>query len=771
MATTNFQAFSGDVEVASNLQVGTANLFVDITTGQVGIGKTNPTQLLDIAGNVAANVNTLFVDTVTSRVGIGTSNPSAPLEVSGNVTVGSTLTVSGFRITAAAAATDDLQAITTAGGDTDKQIHITNATRAISSSTGALRVGDSGAPGGIGVVGNVYVGDTVTTQDLSVDNVISDFAVNTDDFFVDISESKVGVSTTQPHAELHVVGNVYVSSNLTVDADTLHVDAANDRVGVNTKNPEASLHLVGNAFVSSNLEVGTADLFVDTVNSRVGIGVTNPDTMLEVAGNAKISSVYRETFTVSSVETGTYVYLGRFSTQANAIVEIVSAGNSQGNSNKFEFQRQYDSKPHVSGIDSDHYLRHRFFYKSVTTSEYDVWHERDGTSWGTPAGTMTYRIQSHIYSKPSDPGSSGSIECLYSLYITNEPGSFKVGIGTYAPTAPFHVNSSATHPDAYFAARIGGYDGVLDIGTFVSDYGAETIYLQTKIDAGSGYISDRNKLCLQPSGGNVGIRTTSPNHPLSVFGSGGSVGGLAQRSWFKWDHYGISHDNATASGGTGLYSEQYIMSSTGFLAQNGYSSGSDFRIKKDIVDADDVVALETLRLLKPKRYKYKDEKGRGTVPVWGFIAQEVAETLPYSVTLTEDFIPNIYEMANVSDSNVITFTNFNTSNLESNASTIRSYGKDDAMRLLKITEVIDEHSVRVDQDLSEWTGSFDESGNVVAGNQLFVYGEEIDDFHFLKKDSIWTVATSALQEIDRQLQAEKARNDALEARIAALESA
>lgn len=282
MAKTNIQAFSGEVEVASNLQVGTANLFVDITTGKVGIGKTNPTQLLDIVGNVAANVNTLFVDTVNSRVGIGTSNPSTNFDVNGNVNIGSTLTVSGFRITAAAAAEDDLQAITNAGADTDNQIHITNATRAISSSTGALRVGDTGAPGGIGVVGNVYVGDTVTTQDLSVNNVISDFAVNTNDLFVDISESKVGILTTQPHAELHVVGNVYASSNLTVDTDTFHVDAENDRVGVNTKNPEASLHLVGNAFVSSNLEVGTADLFVDTVNSMVGIGTTNPNATLNV---------------------------------------------------------------------------------------------------------------------------------------------------------------------------------------------------------------------------------------------------------------------------------------------------------------------------------------------------------------------------------------------------------------------------------------------------------------------------------------------------------
>ena len=35
---------------------------------------------------------------------------------------------------------------------------------------------------------------------------------------------------------------------------------------------------------------------------------------------------------------------------------------------------------------------------------------------------------------------------------------------------------------------------------------------------------------------------------------------------------------------------------------------------------------------------------------------------------------------------------------------------------------------------------------------------------------IWTVATAALQELDRQLQAERGRNDSLEARILALEN-
>ena len=45
----------------------------------------------------------------------------------------------------------------------------------------------------------------------------------------------------------------------------------------------------------------------------------------------------------------------------------------------------------------------------------------------------------------------------------------------------------------------------------------------------------------------------------------------------------------------------------------------------------------------------------------------------------------------------------------------------------------------------------------VVHTQLFIYGQEVDDFVFLKKEAIFTVATSALQEVDRQLQAEKAK--------------
>ena len=113
--------------------------------------------------------------------------------------------------------------------------------------------------------------------------------------------------------------------------------------------------------------------------------------------------------------------------------------------------------------------------------------------------------------------------------------------------------------------------------------------------------------------------------------------------------------------GRGTYRD--IISGDHVGSQKGSFTSSDRRIKTNIVDIDDASALETLLLLKPKTYTYKDTIGRGEDPVYGFIAQEVQETLPYSTIVKNDFIPNIYEVSNISNSNVVTFTNFNTADL------------------------------------------------------------------------------------------------------------
>ncbi len=96
--------------------------------------------------------------------------------------------------------------------------------------------------------------------------------------------------------------------------------------------------------------------------------------------------------------------------------------------------------------------------------------------------------------------------------------------------------------------------------------------------------------------------------------------------------------------------------------------------------------------------------------------------------------------------------------------------KDIRDQYVNIVEVIDEHTIKVDKDLTEWGGSLDASGQLVPGNQIFVYGQEVDDFHTLNKDAIWTVATAALQEVDRQLQAEKQKTTEMQTTITELQS-
>jgi hypothetical protein len=67
------------------------------------------------------------------------------------------------------------------------------------------------------------------------------------------------------------------------------------------------------------------------------------------------------------------------------------------------------------------------------------------------------------------------------------------------------------------------------------------------------------------------------------------------------------------------------------------------------------------------------------------------------------------------------------------------------------------------------TGSkmVDGSGNVILETDggYFLYGQEIDDFHTLDKNAIFTVVTAAVQDIDRIVQAQQAQINAQQAQI------
>ena len=53
---------------------------------------------------------------------------------------------------------------------------------------------------------------------------------------------------------------------------------------------------------------------------------------------------------------------------------------------------------------------------------------------------------------------------------------------------------------------------------------------------------------------------------------------------------------------------------------------------------------------------------------------------------------------------------------------------------------------------------------------MYIRGERVDNFRTLKKEMLFAINFSATQELDRQLQAERSRNDELQVRLQALEA-
>ncbi len=241
----------------------------------------------------------------------------------------------------------------------------------------------------------------------------------------------------------------------------------------------------------------------------------------------------------------------------------------------------------------------------------------------------------------------------------------------------------------------------------------------------------------------IGSSTATPRCPLDVTGSGGATSN-GNRSYFQGGSTGISQDTG-GFGNYGIFSNSPIGCNSFFLSTNGTFSSSDIRIKKDVKTIDEAEAMEKIRTIRPVNYKYIDERTNGDTIQSGFIAQEINEVLPSSITLMEKPIPNIYECVKVSDTYTITFTKPTPLKVGDG---IEFYGCYDIPRDTTITEVINDTTIKIKDDLSN--EFCDMSGNK-GGDCLFCYGVLIKDFQHLKHDEVFTTLLAAVKLMDKQI--------------------
>jgi hypothetical protein len=201
----------------------------------------------------------------------------------------------------------------------------------------------------------------------------------------------------------------------------------------------------------------------------------------------------------------------------------------------------------------------------------------------------------------------------------------------------------------------------------------------------------------------------------------------------------------------------------GFVAaSDGYAINSDRRIKTNIINNNPIDDLNIIRQLQIIKHKYIDKQTHSDNLRYGVIAQEIQKILPEAILQKTSIIPSIYNIANVEiledNKHVLKFTTplKDIEQFNSNV-TLKCYDSDNKITWIKIKEVIDEYTLEIEGETED--------------KNLFVYGHNVDDFLLVENDAIWTVATAALQEVDRQQQADKVRIAELENQVSELETA
>ena len=347
----------------------------------------------------------------------------------------------------------------------------------------------------------LYVtGNTHTTDILSIGN-------------------KVGIKETDPDAELHVVGNVYVSSNLTVDEDTFHVDTTTHSIGIETKEPDANLHVVGNVYVSSNLTVDEDTLHVDTTTHSVGIETKEPDANLHVVGNVYVSSnltVDEDTF---HVDTTTHS-VGIETKEPDANLHVVGNVYVSSNLTVDEDTFHVDTTTHSVGIetkepDANLHVVGNVYVSSNLTVDEDTFHVDTTTH---SVGIETKEPDANLHVVGNVYVSDDLTVATNTLHVEAETG--RVGIKTKSPDAELHVVGNVYVSD----------DLTVDNDTFHVDTTTHSVGVETKSpDAnlhvvGNVYVSsnltvDEDTFHVDAVNHAVGIETKSPDANLHVVGN------------------------------------------------------------------------------------------------------------------------------------------------------------------------------------------------------------------------------------------------------------
>jgi len=472
---------TGTVTPGTNLNVTQLNssgqTLLATGSGNVGIGTISPTEKLVIMGNLSVN-NTdhgsvaLFVDSTNNLTGIGTTNPNERLEVKGgNISI-------------------------VPSGDPPNSGEVVS-----------LKFSGAENPGGFPNRHAKISLFNTGGEDQNELAFFTGFASTITEVMRLDDQGNVGIGTTSPDSELHVIGG------LCVEASDTGCSSADGTIRADTYDNLPSLD---NSTLWANT---TTNVYLADSTKNVGIGDTSPNAKLHVVTTAE-TNVHYDNFAdiiIEDAESRLQIIADDGGNQASGIIltnSPSSGGNKhwvlqqKGTSSSNDFRIGYGTSA-STGQDT----------LATVTDYLTIKNDTGNVGIGTTGPLSTL----HVNGSGANAGFRVSNETNTTFFVNASSG--KVGIGTSSPAAGAQLNIDETDTSALAQLRI-DQRGTGDVGLIMAVTGVQSYSLgidnddsdKLKIDLGAAGIGSNTLMTIQ-SDGNVGIGTTSPGMKLVVAGN------------------------------------------------------------------------------------------------------------------------------------------------------------------------------------------------------------------------------------------------------------
>ncbi|MEH2241459.1 tail fiber domain-containing protein [Nostoc sp.] len=427
--------------------------------------------------------------------------------------------------------------------------------------------------------------------------------------------AQVGIGTTTPAKQLHVVGDLVLGKNdankkfifhsrtgNTENNDFLQITSdksdgqweweqgitlkRNGYVGIGTNSPSAKLHVSGGDAI---------------VIGKVGIGTTTPAAKLHVNGNIRLSG---------QIEGGSdkklSIYSNTNSTDSRAWIEMWdnSASDRTGEltltGNCIDFR--YGSTTSAMGTTGMRLTSDGKVGIGITTPS-DKVHIKDGNlridtgsikSWGTIA----------FHANTDQSANEDLIKVLKSngtdvAMLVAHQGN--VGIGTTNPSAKLHVDGG----DAIISGKLAIRTTNPTIDLAIGDYDTG---LKQQGDGKLAICTDGHERVRIEKNGNVGIGTTDPKQKLHVEGR------IRLSDVPVWNGGGGCDVTWVANNYDGAHENEHRWNC---IAREGSSE----RYKQNIAPLED--DFQKLLSLQPKQYQMKEGYGDPNTWDFGYLAEDL----------------------------------------------------------------------------------------------------------------------------------------------------